>query len=371
MNNFQIIKQIDFLENIDELAFSTIAGMFKEVNLPKGAVLFEENQVGDCFYILKSGKISLTKRVNLEEDTTGEIIFFKPYDYFGELALLDEEPRSGTATVVEDASLLKIEKDDFLTVCKVYPYVLFKIVKTMSGRLRETNQRYIGMWNELIKEKKLAAIGAATSKIVHDIKTPITIIILTAELIERLFQDSSPYTQKIVKQVKVVDEMIKEVLEFSRGRKSDLDISEVDLNEFFAELLEQMNPLAEIKNIELTLKNYVQQKVFFDLIKIHHTIFNIFKNGMEAIDSEKGRIEINAEIAEGRLHISLFNDGPPIPQEFLAKLFEPFATFGKKTGTGLGLAICLKTIKDHNGDLTVRNLPEGGVQFDIYLPVKP
>lgn len=370
MTNQEIIRQIDFLASLDEQAIHNIADKFKEITFPKGTILFKENDQGDCFYVLKSGRVSLTKRVNIEDDTAGELIFFKPYEYFGELALIDDEPRSGTVTVSEDASLLKINKDDFLAICKDHPTVLFSIVRTMSRRLRDTNDRYIKMWDALIKEKKLAAIGSAASKIVHDIKTPITIIVLTAEVIEKLFDQVSPFTKKIIKQVRILDEMVREILEFARGEKSDLKITEVDLEIFFKELLEELNPLAEVSNVQLHLVNKVTEKIFFDMMKVHHTIFNIFKNALEAIGERGGKIEINSSIENNQLHISIYNDGPKIPQQVLNQIFEPFATYGKKSGTGLGLAICHKVIKDHNGELTARNLKEGGVLFDIYIPIR-
>ncbi|MBW6515541.1 MAG: cyclic nucleotide-binding domain-containing protein [Candidatus Cloacimonetes bacterium] len=370
MTNLEIIRQIDFLASLNEKAISEIADKFKEINLSKGTVIFKENEPGDCFYVLKSGRVSLTKRINIDDEASGELIFFKPYEYFGELALIDDEPRSGTVTVTDDASLLKIDKDDFLAICKDHPTVLFSIVKTMSRRLRDTNDRYIKMWDTVIKDKKLAAIGAAASKIVHDIKTPITIIVLTAEVIEKLFEQVAPFTKKIIKQVRILDEMVREILEFARGEKSDLKISEIDLEQFFNEMLDELNPLAEVSKVKLTLVNNVKQRVFFDSMKIHHTIFNIFKNGIEAIGERKGKIDINAEIVKDQLHISIYNDGPEIPQQVLNQIFEPFATYGKKSGTGLGLAICHKVIKDHNGDMYAQNLKEGGVLFDIYIPMK-
>ncbi len=370
MTNLEIIKQIDFLASLDEQAVRSVADKFQEISSPKGTVLFRENEPGDCFYVLKSGRVTLTKKVSIEDDTAGELIFFKPYEYFGELALIDDEPRSGTVTVNEDASLLKIDKNDFLAICKDYPAVLFSIVRTMSRRLRDTNDRYIQMWDALIKEKKLAAIGAAASKIVHDIKTPITIIVLTAEVIEKLFDQASPFTQKIIKQVRILDEMVREILEFARGQKSDLKITEIDLERFFSDIQDELNPLAEVNNVRLKIINNVKEKVYFDSLKIHHTIFNIFKNGVEAMGERGGRLEIESTVENNQLHISLYNNGPEIPPQVLNQIFEPFATYGKKSGTGLGLAICYKVIKDHNGEMCAKNLPEGGVRFDIYIPLR-
>jgi|SRR5690554_1688220 len=368
MTNLQIISQIDFLSTLDEMAIQKIADKFQEISYPKGTIIFRENDPGDCFYILKSGRVVLTKKINIEEETSGELIFFQPYEYFGELALIDDEPRSGTVTVTEDASLLKIKKVDFLAICKDYPTVLFSIVKTMSRRLRDTNERYVKILDALINEKKLAAIGAAASKIVHDIKTPITVIVLTAEVIERLVDKAAPFTQKIIRQVRILDEMVREILEFAKGQKSNLKICEVDLQEFVDDLREELDPLAQVNKIKLNMVNVAEEKILFDPMKLRHTILNIFKNGIEAMEKKGSKIDIKTEMIDDKLHVMIANDGPPIPDQVMEQIFEPFVTYGKKSGTGLGLAICHKAVTDQNGELFAKNLPEGGVRFDIYVP---
>jgi signal transduction histidine kinase len=350
------------------MAIQKIADKFQEISYPKGTIIFRENDPGDCFYILKSGRVVLTKKINIEEETSGELIFFQPYEYFGELALIDDEPRSGTVTVTEDASLLKIKKVDFLAICKDYPTVLFSIVKTMSRRLRDTNERYVKILDALINEKKLAAIGAAASKIVHDIKTPITVIVLTAEVIERLVDKAAPFTQKIIRQVRILDEMVREILEFAKGQKSNLKICEVDLQEFVDDLREELDPLAQVNKIKLNMVNVAEEKILFDPMKLRHTILNIFKNGIEAMEKKGSKIDIKTEMIDDKLHVMIANDGPPIPDQVMEQIFEPFVTYGKKSGTGLGLAICHKAVTDQNGELFAKNLPEGGVRFDIYVP---
>ncbi|MFA5498495.1 MAG: ATP-binding protein [Candidatus Cloacimonadia bacterium] len=369
MDNLSLIKKIDFLSQLEEEPLQAIANQFKKVTVKKGEVLFHENDPGDSFYILKSGSISLTKKINIEDEATGELIEFKPYDYFGELALIDDEPRSGTATAVKESVLLRISKNDFLNTCKDYPNVLFDLVRTMSKRLRETNAKYMEMLDSLIQEKKLAAIGTAASKIVHDIKTPITVIVLTAQLIENVFEDTAQFTDRIVKQVKVLDEMIKEILDFARGEKSDLILEEVSLEKFFNELLDDLNPIADAREISINLSNWVKQEVVMDVQKINRTIVNICKNAMEAIGNKPdGRIEISSKLEGDFVYITIKDNGPGIPEEILSKLFEPFATHGKKGGTGLGLAISQKVIEDHNGRIVAYNQPTGGACFEIFLP---
>jgi signal transduction histidine kinase len=163
--------------------------------------------------------------------------------------------------------------------------------------------------------------------------------------------------------------MVREILEFAKGEKSNLKISEVDLQDFIDDLREELSPLSEVHKIKMNMVNVVKEKVFFDPLKIRHTILNIFKNGVEAMDRRGSKIDLKTEMIDDKLHIMIANDGPPIPEQIMDQLFEPFVTYGKNSGTGLGLAICHKTVKDHNGEMIAQNLPEGGVRFDINIPI--
>ncbi len=366
-----MLRKIDFLQSLDDETITNVAPYFFEVSMSKDEILFEENDPGDCFYMVISGRVGLTKRLKVAEDVAGELTVFMPYDCFGELALIDGEPRSGTATILEDTILLKICKSNFLKICTDYPSVMFNIIRTMSKRLRTTNDKYIKMWDELIKQSKMAAIGSAASKIVHDIKTPLTIIILTSQIIERMYENSNQFSDKIIKQVKVVDSMVREILEFARGEKFDLDIRRVNLIQFFEDLDDDFDDIIAPTAVDYKIMNRVYEPVSFDVIKIGRTITNLFKNAVEAIGKNKGSISIKAVIEDEMLHFEVYNNGPHIPKKVLNTLFEPFVTHGKSGGTGLGLAICQKTIHDHKGKITVANIPEGGVVFDIYLPAHP
>ena len=370
MTNLEIIRTIDLLQPLEDDQIIEISNRFVEQSFPKGTILFEENEQGDSFYIVKSGEVTLSKRLKVAENETGIITTFHPYEYFGELALIDEEPRSGTATITEDSCLLKISKEHFLDICQDYPQIMFGIIRTISYRLRKTNDRYIEMWDELIIKSKLAAIGTAVGKIVHDIKTPITIIVLTAQMIARISKESGKFTDKIVKQVTVLDEMVREILEFARGEKSELKVEKISLQKFLNDLEESIKPIADSERVELIIASDSDAIINIDSFKVSRTITNLFKNSIEALKGNPGRIEICTTVKESKLLLSVSDNGPGIPEDLLSSIFEPFVTHGKKAGTGLGLAICQKVIHDHRGEIYVCNRKEGGARFDIHLPLE-
>jgi signal transduction histidine kinase len=106
---------------------------------------------------------------------------------------------------------------------------------------------------------------------------------------------------------------------------------------------------------------------------IGQAILNLARNAAEAAagNPPSGRVILRGEIDKsGPLQgqrISIADNGPGIPPESLTKIFMPFYTT-KANGTGLGLAVVQKIIVQHGGSVEVRNQPEGGAEFIVWLP---
>lgn len=364
-----IIKQLDFFADISEEALNEVSSRFTLEKFAPGETIFEEFSTGDSFFIIIEGEVEVSKHVGQSIETTqAELDVLGPYSYFGEMALVDDYPRSATIRARTDIVLLKMTKRTFIDLCMQYPMLLFNLMKTISHRLRSTNQKFVEIVDRLIKESRMAAIGTAASKIVHDIKTPITVIILTAELIASLYEESEEFTEKIISQAKNLDEMIREILDYARGEQSVLALKEIDLDDFFNNLMVPMQAIAEAHEVKLTFKNNVKQKVVFDEGRIKRCLSNLIKNAIEAID-EGESVHVEAIVDNVNLKISVQDTGAGIPLELLDSLFEPFVTKGKKGGTGLGLAISKKIIEDHRGKLEITNTPKSGACFTVNIPL--
>lgn len=364
-----VIKQMDFFVNMSDQDIETISSHFTTEEYIPGDIVFEEFTPGDSFFIILEGEIEIFKHLGKSIDTTqAELDVLRPYSYFGEMSLVDDFPRSATARAKTHATLLKMTKVEFIDLCMHYPMIIFNLMKTISHRLRNTNQKFVEIVDRMIKESRMAAIGTAASKIIHDIKTPITVIILTAELISNLYDEADNLTNKIVKQAKNLDEMIREILDFARGEQSSLALKEVDLNEFFEDVNVTMGAIAESRSITLTFVNEVPDTVIFDEGRLKRSVSNIIKNAIEAID-ENESIWVKSEIEDNFFKITIQDSGKGIPPDLIDSIFEPFVTKGKKGGTGLGLAICNKIVQDHKGKLLVSNTPDSGACFQMYIPL--
>jgi signal transduction histidine kinase len=114
-----------------------------------------------------------------------------------------------------------------------------------------------------------------------------------------------------------------------------------------------------------------------DVDKLQRAVGNIAANALDAMGGE-GRLHMSADLKPGgegagpRLELVLADEGPGVAAEVRDRLFEPFATFGKKKGTGLGLAVSRRFVEDHGGTLELLPPPpppERGAAFLISLPL--
>ncbi len=103
--------------------------------------------------------------------------------------------------------------------------------------------------------------------------------------------------------------------------------------------------------------------------QIKQVFLNIGLKAIEAMEPDRGSIEVSASVPDGAGHVVIaFRDnGPGIPPEHLSQIFEPFFTT-KDKGTGLGLSICYQIVQDHGGKVVVESTPGEGTTFTVWLP---
>jgi len=105
-----------------------------------GEVICSEGEAGDVMYVIQSGKIKITKKTETGKDL--KVAMLKSGDFFGEMSLFDKLPRSATATAVGDAQLLSIDKKKFFKTIDRDPTLVFRMLESMSSRIRNLNDEY-------------------------------------------------------------------------------------------------------------------------------------------------------------------------------------------------------------------------------------
>ena len=111
--------------------------------------------------------------------------------------------------------------------------------------------------------------------------------------------------------------------------------------------------------------------VLADKIQIQQVLLNLLRNAVEAVaDLEHPEVALVAEKQDGMVRISVVDNGPGLPDDVKARLFQPFVST-KKTGMGVGLSICHDIVVAHEGRLWAEPNPEGGTIFRVILPAAP
>jgi CRP/FNR family transcriptional regulator, cyclic AMP receptor protein len=139
----EFLRKVYLFDSLSEGELEKIEKISRIEAFAAGAVIFKEGDSGDCCYVITNGEVRISKFIpNIGEEA---LAVLKPGDYFGEMALIDNFPRSAHAIANSDAALLAIGKTDLdriLIMDRELGYkLLWAFTKTLSKRLRETNEK--------------------------------------------------------------------------------------------------------------------------------------------------------------------------------------------------------------------------------------
>jgi signal transduction histidine kinase/CRP-like cAMP-binding protein len=223
--------------------------------------------------------------------------------------------------------------------------------------------------SEMVKSESMTAVGRMASSVIHDIKSPMSTIKLSAQLLKRKAKDeeSSKLVDEITNQIDRLVKMAQEVLDFSRG-VSQMNARPIKFNEFLSSVLWFLKNDYENKKIELLNESKFDGEIEIDADKMTRVILNIAGNAADAMP-DGGKFYVRSHEETGRLIIELEDTGSGMPEEIRKHVFEPFVTYGKKHGTGLGMAIVKKIIDDHHGDIKIESRVAKGTKMVVALPL--
>jgi phosphoserine phosphatase RsbU/P len=147
------------LAGLDRVTMALVVEHLKRTVLPAGHVVFEDNAPGDTLYIIESGRVQVSKTLeNGQEHVFAEI---GPGEFFGEMALLEEQPRSARISTLTTTSLLAMPRDTFNTLIEHHPAVAASFLRVISARLRQRNH----MQEILLREKQTLVEELATKNV--------------------------------------------------------------------------------------------------------------------------------------------------------------------------------------------------------------
>lgn len=359
--NLESIPLLRHLKPAEALALMAIV---QERRFSPGGEIFHEGAPGDGVYFIKAGAVEIST------DNAGRRVFSRlgPGEIFGEMAVIEQRPRSATASAVGETEVFFLPRGQLLTIIEQSPGFSFALLQHISARLRDFNRLHL---REIVEGERLAAVGQFARSIVHDLKNPLSIIGLTAELMAGANSTSDSREQarmRILRQVQRINDLASDILAFTEGRQK-LQRQPADFREFISRLTAELQSDFADKPVRLIVENEPPAIVIpFDRRGLNRVLHNLAGNAADAMENG-GDIRLRFKTDEKSLTIEVEDTGPGIAPQIAGKLFQPFATYGKSKGTGLGLAICKKIVEDHGGEISVRSEPGRGAIFTFTLPL--
>ncbi|HEX8358753.1 MAG TPA: HAMP domain-containing sensor histidine kinase [Longimicrobium sp.] len=225
-----------------------------------------------------------------------------------------------------------------------------------------------------VEEEKVAAIGTATARILHQIKNPLQTVVLNADILqdERIVNDAATrreVCEAIVSESQRLVSMLDELSVYASGARRALNRQPVRLHDLVAQVARQEEREGRETGVRVERGTLGEATVYADAYYLRQVFENLVRNAREAMnEQEDRRLSIRMESAGGSAEVRVTDNGPGITAENLEQIFQPFvSTKGK--GMGLGLAICREIVEGHGGRLEVESTPGLGATFIVRLPL--
>jgi signal transduction histidine kinase len=384
---FDLLKKVYFFADLSESEFKKMASVCHKESIAAGGIVFLEGSAADKFYIVISGAVEVWKDYN--KANAEMLAVHGPGHLFGEMALIDDKPRSATIVAGAPTMLLNIRRNEFQKIVKENASIALSILRSISEMVRKSNESFVeGLreqntelerankelketQGELIRAEKLSAVGKFSSLILHDIRNPLSILRGYAEMILLHPQDTEKMkrnVQKIISEADRTNRIASELLDYARG-EIRLNISVVDVEEFVAQFIESIADKFNTLKIGIKTQLQFKGKLLLDRERMFRIFTNLATNSAKAM-TKGGEFSIANYEKDHYLYFDVADSGEGMNEETLKKIFEPFFSVSKSGGTGLGMSIVKSIIEAHDGILTVASKEFEGTTFTFALPIK-
>ncbi len=384
-DHYKFIRNVYFFNDLDDVAIKKIVVLCREKTVAKGEIIFSEGDLADNFFIVLDGTVEVWKDYHsphpdlLALHTCGHL--------FGEMALVDDLPRSATVIAREKTALLYINRQDFRNIIQEDAAIALSIMKSVSSMVRLSNESFVeGLREknrnleqanrelqeaqaELVKAERLSALGKFSSLILHDIRNPLSVIRGYAELAYLSPQNqekSKDCATKIMTEADRINRLANELLDYSRG-EIRLNISIVAVQELIDQLCEAVRERFAARHITIDSEIAFPGPLLMDKERMLRARYNLADNARKAMP-DGGTLKITVHAQGKTVFFEMADTGIGMSEEVQKHLYEPFFSFSKSGGTGLGMCIVKSIVEAHEGTLSFSSKEKAGTKFVIAIP---
>ena len=383
--NFDFLRRIFFFKDLSDEEIRLVAEACHEESHAAGDVLFREGSPGDRCYIVLEGKVEVWK--DYDEDKPSLLGVHGSGHFFGELALLDELPRSATVVARERTRVLFLYRDDFHELIRSYSSIALSVMVSISFMLRSSNEVFLddlkkrneeleSAYSELekvqidrLRNERLSTLGKFSSMILHDIRNPLSMLkgllqlmILNIHEPEKL----ENHIRNALSEVSRLENLASEFLDYSRG-EIRLNLSVTTASWILRKAEDFLRERFETSGLSIVTDCRLEEPLLIDAERVLRAVLNIADNARKAM-TRGGTLTMRA-FEEGESNVFLLEDtGEGMSPEVLAHVFEPFYSSSKQGGTGLGMLIVKNVVEAHGGSVKITSESGQGTKVRLVLP---
>lgn len=392
----KVLRKVFLFQNLPDHLVKQLSESIIIKEYSSDTAIIEKGDEGNTMFVIITGKVKI-------HDGNEKVAEINEGSFFGEMALLDGEPRSMSVTSIEPTVVAIIHRNDFFNVLNDFPAISKNIITQLTRQLRTQNDVLIAQLRsrekelndlvekrtgelanknselmlvldnlklsqqQLIQQEKLASLGQLTAGIAHEIKNPLNFVnnfsSLSLELLEEfkeitdeteqneILKDLKNNLEKINNHGKRADSIVKNMLNHSRTRNDDK--MPADINKLAEEFLHLAYHGMFANNPDFSC--FLKTSFASDLPKVNifsqdisRVLLNLFNNAMYAVNKRKQlgqpgyepSVSVTTYASNGSVFVEVKDNGTGIPEDVKNKIFEPFFTT-KPTGEGTGLGLSL------------------------------
>lgn len=382
----RLLAGVPFFAGLDPADLALIAAAAREETFAPGATIFREGDPADRLYIIVAGTVEVWK--DYGEEQRDLLATHGVGHLFGEMAVVDDLPRSATVVAHDAVRLLSVSRDDFRAIVAGNGAIALSITRSVSAMVRASNESFLENLHHrnrallranrelrrtqerLIQAERLSVLGKFASLILHDIRNPIAIMKGYAEMMQLAPDDRALVERnvgRIIVEADRLNRLASEMLDFSRGDIA-LNVSIVDLRDLVKKATSALAEAFAARRIDVVTRVQYAGPVVLDADRMLRALINICDNARKAMP--KGGTFTISTAKKGRSALfELADTGVGMDADVQRRMFEPFFTRSEEGGTGLGMCVVKNVVEAHHGKLAFTSEKGKGTTFRITLPI--
>jgi signal transduction histidine kinase len=359
-----------------------------------GELICQEGEPGDALFLIRSGHVAIFKG---SLDAPIMLTCRGAGEFVGEMALLEDLPRSASVVALEEVHLIKMTRDDFQRLLSDSTKLDIGMLRKLSSRLREADDLITTTTharrtlhtqvNELAAENQelldLQRLREQTTDlVVHDLRNPLHSIggavgMLQMVLPEEILQENHELFELINNTCARMQRLVESLLDISRMESGEVELllEPANLPQLIQSAVTRVSPVLQSHGIasQVFMPAHLP-RISIDIDKIDRVLINLLDNAIK-FTPNGGLISVKAELRGSEIAVSINDTGSGIPPEQRDQIFERFArgTQGSSLvrGFGLGLTFCRLAVKAHDGRIWIEDGDGGmGCKSVFTLPLE-